>query len=211
MPTITALLPKVRRRYTLDLYLDGAFALSLHRTLAQEASLFVGRELSPEEATFLTEREGFRSALDAAYRFLAYRPRSEAEVRGRLRRRKVDPGLIEQAVAKLKDQRLIDDAAFAHQWTENRAGHSPRGRKLVRWELRQKGIESELADEATAELDDEAAAYQAAARRASRGTAGDYQTFRKRLSDFLLRRGFGYDVAARTVERLWRERDEGDA
>jgi len=34
---------------------------------------------------------------------------------------------------------------------------------------------------------------------------GDYQVFRRRLGDFLKRRGYGYGVVQETVARLWRE------
>ena len=140
MPIITALLSLPRRRNLVNLFLDGALAFTLHRSLVQEAGLFVGRELSQDEVQTLREQEEFRSALDAAYRFLAHRPRSEAEVRTRLRRRKVEASLIDRVVARLKEQRFLDDVAFAQQWAENRAYHSPRSRAMVRFQCCRKAF-----------------------------------------------------------------------
>ncbi|MBI2887869.1 MAG: regulatory protein RecX [Chloroflexi bacterium] len=208
MPTVTALIPQPRRRGRLTLFLDGTVAFQLHRILAREVGLFIGQELTPEGVQALQEREAFLSALDTAYRFLASRPRSEAEVRLRLRRGKIPGELADRVVERLKEQRLLDDEAFARQWAEQRAVASPRSRSLVRWELRQKGIGLEQAQQAVEELDDAEAAYQAGFRRGSRFKAGDYQAFRQVLWDFLRRRGFGYGVIAATIERLWRERSE---
>lgn len=208
MPTITALERQPRRKDRFNLFLDGAFALALHGDVAREAGLVTGKPLRPEEVQTLAGREAFQTALDAAYRFLAYRPRSEAEVRTRLRRKKVDGTTIEVVIAKLRDQRLLDDEAFAHLWTENRQAHSPRSGRMVQWELRRKGVPQEVAEEAAGAVDDEDAAYRAASARAARIRVPDYETFRKRFGDFLLRRGFGYGVARRTVERLWHERGE---
>ncbi|HLC30641.1 MAG TPA: regulatory protein RecX [Dehalococcoidia bacterium] len=207
MPAITALLPPPHRRGVVDLFLDGTLAFTLHRSVAQEARLFIGRELSQDDILALRDQEAFQSGLDAAYRFLAYRPRSESEVRTRLRRRKFEAGLIDRVVAKLKEQRFLDDVAFAQQWTENRATHSPRSRAMVRSELRLKGVAPEIAQTAVEDLDDAEAAYEAGGRRSLRIKAADYQEFRKRLWDFLRRRGFSYDVTSRVVERLWRERE----
>lgn len=208
MPTITALERQPRRKDRFNLYLDGEFALALHGDLAREAGLAAGRQLKREDLQALAGRETFQSALDAAYRFLSYRSRSESEVRARLRRRKVDDTTIGVVIAKLRDQRLIDDEAFALQWTENRQTHSPRSGRMVQWELRRKGVAQEVAAVAAAEVDDDQAAYRAAERRVSRLRAADYETFQKRLGDFLLRRGFGYGITRRTVDRLWRERGE---
>ena len=110
-------------------------------------------------------------------------------------------------VAKLKEQRFLDDVAFAQQWAENRGTHSPRSRTMVRSELRLKGVAPEIAQTAVEDLDDAEAAYQAGSRRSLRIKTADYQEFRRRLWDFLRRRGFSYDVTSRAVERLWRERE----
>ena len=208
MPTVTALLPQPRRKDRVNLFLDSAFAFPLHKKLAQEAGLFIGQELAEADIRALEHQATLRFALDIAYRFLALRPRTEAEIRTRLRRGRVAAELTERVVARLKEQRLLDDVAFAHQWAEHRAASSPRSRSLVRHELQLKGIGQELAQEAVLELDDEEAAYQAGARRVTRLKVQDHQEFRKRLWDFLRRRGFGYNVITITIERLWRERVE---
>jgi regulatory protein len=99
----------------------------------------------------------------------------------------------------------VDDAAFARTWVDGRSRLSPRSRRLLRRELQAKGIDGEAAREALEPLDDEDAALLAAERRATAMRELPYPEFRRRLGDFLRRRGFDSETARRTAERLWQD------
>ncbi|MFQ5471869.1 MAG: regulatory protein RecX, partial [Dehalococcoidia bacterium] len=81
----------------------------------------------------------------------------------------------------------------------------PRGRRLLAAELRAKGVDVELADESASACDDADAAYRAGARRAWSLSKQDHESFRRRLGNFLLQRGFDFEMSSRTVSRLWAE------
>src|SRR3972149_6940047 len=100
----------------------------------------------------------------AATNYLVYRPRSEPELRERLRRRGFSTDSIEAVIAKLKRLKYVDDAAFAEFWKDNRESISPRSQALTRLELRQKGIADDIIDQTVATIDDEDSAYRAAPR-----------------------------------------------
>lgn len=142
---------------------------------------------------------------EAALRYLAYRPRSAAEVRARLARQGYPPETIEATLGWLEQYALVDDRAFAEFWVESRQQGRPSSQRLIRAELLQRGVPGELARTAVDGVDDEESAYRAAARRAVKLSREDEAVFRRRLRAFLERRGFDYDVIARTVERIWRE------
>jgi regulatory protein len=72
-------------------------------------------------------------------------------------------------------------------------------------ELRQKGLDDEAVQSAMQDVDDEALAYEAAQKKALRWKDLEWNEFRKKLSDFLARRGFSYSVAAPVVTRIWNE------
>ncbi len=150
----------------------------------------------------MTNDEGWH---DAALRFLAARPRSVAEVRQRLRRRGAADEAVAEVVARLREEGLLDDAAFAAYWRENREAFRPRGRRLLQAELRQKGVTAEVARAALTDLDEDEQAYRAGLRRVRSVAGEDEVRFRRRLEDFLRRRGFGYEVAVQAVRRLWAE------
>ena len=141
----------------------------------------------------------------AATRYLGYRPRSEPELRERLRRRGFSTDDIGAVIAKLKRLRLVDDAAFAEFWKYNRESYSPRSKALTRLELRQKGIAEDIIDLAVATIDDEDSAYRAAMSKARSLSRSDYESFRRRLGGYLQRRGFNYGVIERTIKRVWQE------
>jgi regulatory protein len=143
-------------------------------------------------------------ALNAAFRLLSYRPRSEAELRSRLSRRFAPEG-VEAAIAQLKRMGLVDDAQFARFWRESREQHRPRSASIIRLELLRLGVEREVVQEALEGLDEEDSAYRAAARLVRRLRGLDYRAFKKKVGGYLQRRGFSAGVVRETVSRLWRE------
>jgi regulatory protein len=146
-----------------------------------------------------------QTPLDAAYRYLSYRPRSEFEMRVWLGRKGYGSRATENTLSALRAKGLLDDLAFARFWRESRESSSPRSRAALRSELRRKGIDPDVVAEALDGVDEEAAAYRAAQKKAARLATVDHDDFRTRLSGVLRRRGFSYEVTKHTVNRLWQE------
>ncbi|HXG35934.1 MAG TPA: RecX family transcriptional regulator [Dehalococcoidia bacterium] len=190
-----------RPRQARILFPDGS-QLTLDSRVLAESGLSTDHEVSPEALAELCRGHERRRAMDSALRLIAYRPRSEADIRARLARKQLDQSVIDETVQRLRELGLIDDEAFARSWVESRMRSSPRGKGLICWELRSQGVDPELAQEATSEIDDEEAAYSAALRKAAK--SGSYSDYRK-LRDFLLRRGFGYQTVARALRRVEEE------
>jgi regulatory protein len=209
---ITSLRFQKRSPDRVNVYLDGEFAFGL--PAIEAAKLRVGQNLEDHDIERLRSLDVEQKAYDRAVRFLAYRPRSEAEVRDRLERSDSDPAVIEAVIERLKAQSYLDDAEFARFWVEGRQRFSPRSTVALRQELRRKGLDDSTIAPAVAELDAVAAAYQAARPRALRlsGLAdSDPMLFRRKVGDFLLRRGFDYEVVREVVIRLMHELADGEA
>jgi len=85
--------------------------------------------------------------MEIAARFLAARPRTRWELERRLRRAGADEARIEATLARLAALGYVDDAGFARWWAEQRDRHSPRGRRLVEAELRQRGVPRDVLEE----------------------------------------------------------------
>jgi regulatory protein len=203
---ITALRASRGRGKRVKVFLDGRSAFSLEAEVALKERLKVGQELSAGQIEDLNGANQCQRCLDAAARYLSYRPRSQYELRKRLLRRGFDDDSIEVVLAKLKERGLIDDGNFAQFWKDNRQSFSPRSQWLTRLELKQKGVPNEVIEQVVSTIDDADNAYRAAANRARSLTMSDYQSFRRRLGEYLRRRGFGYGVINKTIERLWQER-----
>jgi regulatory protein len=205
MSVITRLARAKRQDNKINVYLDGKYSLSLPNDVVVREGLHKDQELSDAHLKSLVETGRQRRCLDAATRYIGYRPRSELEVRQRLQRRGFDGDSIEKAVSSLKEQGYIDDDSFARFWKENRQDFSPRSRRLTRMELQRKGVDNELIERIVSELDDSESAYRAALKKVRQLPLADYPLFRRRLGDHLRRKGFGYEVIKETVTRVWRE------
>ena len=204
---ITAI-EKQRHRQRANVYIDGRYAFSLSLELVAQAALHEGDTLSPQQVDSLRQADVKHQAHAAAIRLLAYRPRSEKEIRQRLFRRGLPPQVVQETIARLREQGLLSDDAFARFWVETRDQNSPRGRRLLWQELSAKGIEREIARQAIDAVAEEDAALRAAQNKARQLQGQEYAVFRRRLGDFLLRRGFPYPTVRTTIEKLWREGQE---
>ena len=204
MSKITAIRAGRRRGKRANVFLDGGFAFSLEAEVAIREGLQVGQELSANQIEALTRSDCFHRCLNTAANYLGYRPRSEFELRERLQRRGFNGDSVDAVLAKLKEQGLVDDMAFAQFWRDNRQSFSPRSQWLTKLELRQKGVAADIIDQVVDVADDESA-YRAALSKARSLSPSDYQSFRRRLGEYLKRRGFGYGVINHTVERVWQE------
>ena len=83
-------------------------------------------------------------AHDRALGFLSFRPRSSSEIRAYLARKGFSEAVIGEVLDRLSQSRLVDDAEFASYWIGNRQRFSPRGRRALLMELRQKGISLDI-------------------------------------------------------------------
>lgn len=192
-----------------NVYVDGKYALAL--PALEAARLRVGQSLSDADLARLRRVDAAAKAYDRAVQFLSVRPRSTAEVRRRLQQAELDEEAIHAALVRLTEQGYLNDAEFARYWIENRQQFRPMGEQALRQELRRAGLDSETIDESLAGLDTSEAAYAAGRPRAERLRAlleEDPAAFKQKLGNFLLRRGFSYEVSREVTNRLLREIQE---
>lgn len=207
---ITDIVPQRNDPERVSISIDGAFAFGLPAIAAAEERLRVGDEIDAERAAALLAIDERARAVSAALAFLAYRPRSEREVRDRLRQKGCPPATIDYVIEKLAGWRYLDDADFAKLWVDNRIANQPRGRRALEQELRRKGIAAETARDTldAVDLDERAAARETARKRLRQIGRADPTATRRRLADYLARRGFGYDTVRPVLDELLGETDD---
>jgi len=213
---ITAIRPQQRDPERVNLFLDGTFAFGLPLIVVAQESLKVGDSLTPAQVTHLEALDEQVKAVNSSLNLLARRPRSEREVRDRLKRKGFPSETIDLAIAKLEGWRYVDDEAFAKFWIENREANKPRGRRLLAQELRNKGVDRETIRESIADAD---VNELAGALELGRTKIRSYRTLepavaQRRLASFLARRGYGYDVVKPVLAELFcgvvEESSDGD-
>ena len=177
----------------------------LLRSLADEHGIRPGATVDDaalDRAAVESER---RRAWALSTRFLASRQRSEQEIRSRLTRESFDAAVVDQMVERLRQRRYLDDAQFARAWIEGRIRSRPRGRAVLRAELRARGVADELIDhELQCGYGDEIEiARPLAEKRARRLRGVAFDRFRQSLGAYLVRRGFERAATESLVTELW--------
>lgn len=202
---ITALEPQKRARDRVNVYLDGDFAFGLAGFVA--ANLKIGSQLSDEAIAELKAADGVERAHNRALDYLSYRPRSEAEVQAYLLGKDFPDDVVEEVLGRLSRAGLVDDAEFARYWSDNRARFRPRGKRMLQYELRQKGVVSSAIDEALDDYDEVSAVQKVAREQARRLKHLPPDTFRRRLHGRLARRGFSNDLIQEALDTLESSRE----
>ena len=200
---ITALKLQKRNHQRVNVYLDGEYAFGLARIVA--VWLAVGTELSDEKIAQLQAEDQRESAYQHALNLINFRPHTEVEIRQNLRRHKMDEEIIQYVLERLKDSGLVNDAGFANNWVDNRVELRPRSRRALAFELRQRGVDSDIIEQTLEKVDDSAMAYQAAQRQAHKINNNEWKEFRLKMLRYLAQRGFTYDVSAEAARRVWEE------
>ncbi|MBI2334805.1 regulatory protein RecX [Candidatus Daviesbacteria bacterium] len=141
--------------------------------------------------------------LQKIYRLLSFRDRSEKEIRDYLKNKTSKP---EQIINQLKEQGYIDDEKFAREWVESRRRSKHKGIRAIKAELWQKGIDKEIIEEVTGveclESSEEQIAEKALEKKAKAWQKLESMEFRKKATDFLMRKGFEYSVAKAVVDNF---------
>lgn len=144
-------------------------------------------------------------------RLLTGTPRTRQQLADALRKRQIPDDAAEEVLARFEEVGLIDDVAFADAWVESR--HHSRGlaRRALARELRTKGVDSQVVEDAVGQLDAEREAETARALvvdklRSTRGL--DREKRIRRLAGMLARRGYGEGLALHIVRQALEE--EGD-
>lgn len=137
-------------------------------------------------------------------RLLTGTPRTRRQLADALRKREIPEDVADEVLSRFEEVGLIDDSAFAGAWVESR--HHGRGlaRRALARELRTKGVDSALIDEAVGQLDaeqEEFTARELVARklRATRGLDRDRRL--RRLAGMLARKGYSEGLALRVVRQ----------
>lgn len=201
MGTITALTTQVKDPNRVNVFIDGDFACVLALEVA--AGLQIGRQITQAELEQLDKRDEIHRGRERVLRLLARRPYSSAEISRYLRRHQYDDEAIKNIIDDLTDVKLIDDDAFATYWVEQRETFRPRSRLALLQELGQKGIERDIVTEALSDLDEAEAARRVAQKQAGRWRGLSETEWRTRMTRYLLRHGYPYDLTRDVVTELW--------
>ena len=201
---ITSIELQAKRKDRFSVFLDDEFAFGIHQDVLLQSGIARGDELTEEQIEEILFLETRRAAKEKAMRLLAARPRSIHEIKDRLSQAKYPPPIIDWVVSELQRVGLLDDSEFARMFARSRMVTRPCGQFLLRRELKEKGLPPEAietaVEEAYKEKSERTLALELARKRKKRYQNLEPDKAKKRVSDFLLRRGFHWDMINEILE-----------
>ena len=201
---ITSIEPQKRNLKRRNIFLNEAYAFGLDEEVVLKYHLHEGDTVSEETVqTVLLEEERVR-AKQKALSLLAYRARSKAEIRERLSQRGYDQNVTDSVVSDLERVGLLNDPAFASAYVQTRMVQKPMGKRLLIRELLGKGVTESLAVRAVEDRYSSVTELEVALSlikpRLGRYRREKPDAVRRRIGDFLKRRGFDWDVIGEVMD-----------
>ncbi len=150
--------------------------------------------------------EDFEKFYNKALRFLSYRPRSEKEVRDRLKIKYQKSNLkdlmliIDRVIQKLKEKKFINDEEFAKGFVESRLRFKPRSLRLIKIELKQKGIDPETINNLQFTINDLEQAKKLVEKKIERIKSLSKEEIYIKLGRYLASKGFNWDTIKQVID-----------
>ena len=157
----------------------------------------------------------YQQVLERAFKLLSYKPRSVAELRERLLAKSgVDESTVNQVLSRLTELGYLNDQQFAINYAASRLNIKPLGRTRLRRDLERKKLPARTVEQAldaayTERHEDELIDRAIDKRLRLKGPPGSREETKK-LFDYLIRRGFGYDLVLRKIRQIAKDVDEFD-
>ena len=206
--TITSITVQNKRKDRYSIFLDHEYAFGLDRDVLLKSGIARGDELTAEQINEILELEQAQRAKDKALRLLAVRARSKQEIIDRLRMSKYSTQSIQWVVAELERLQFLNDEEFAAMYVRSRMATRPVGAMVLRQELKQKGVSEAFMESSIQQVFQENSESEVAlilARKKKKQVQElEEAQAKKRVADFLMRRGFQWDIVGDIIAR-WSE------
>jgi len=141
---------KKKGRY--NIFLDGEYAFGLYKETIYHFGLRTKDEFDEKKIEELKSYDEINFGKKVAYRFLNFKPRSEKEVRSKLKGHKLSEESINIIIDSLKEFKFINDEQYAKMYIESKISLKPEGRRWLNVRLAQKGIGKETAEKTVDEV-----------------------------------------------------------
>jgi regulatory protein len=204
---ITKILKK-RREY--EIFLDDKPGIRVSEGTLASAGLFTGKTMDERALEKITQSDSRERAHQLAVNFISYRPRSSKEITDRLTRKGFSAELTIEVIDRLRELHLLNDLEFARMYVRDKLQGKPMGKAMLRRKLLEKGIAFQTSESVLKEYvtdEDEQNAARALAERKLKVSRSKFSRLdplarRKRLTDYLLSRGFSHDIASKTARMM---------
>ncbi len=187
---------KDKTRY--NIYLDGDFAFGLYDVSLLEFQISSGDELDDKKLEEIRTFDEFLYGKRVAYNYLAYKPRTEKEVRSKLRLKKISETSSDKVIEDLQRLKFLDDEKYAKNYVEMKSRQKGLGRKMLFMKMMQKGLKKDSIEETLKEnfsTENEISSGVNLLRKyAKKNKLKTKDELRNKAFKYMFSRGYGYDV-----------------
>ena len=194
MNEITSITAQAKDKTRCNVYVDGRFCCGLTLEAVVKNRLKVGQSVTAERLAEIQLESEKNTAFDKALTHLSATRKTEKQIREFLQKKGYLPAVVDYVIEKLRGYGFLNDGEYAEAYVEQAAKR--KGGRLIRMELRSKGVTDAEIDGALEGLDEQTQqeTAQALLQKYMRGKAADVQTLQKAYRH-LMSKGFSYDVA----------------
>lgn len=193
MNEITAITPQIKDKRRCNVYVDGRFCCGLTLEATVKNRLKVGQTVSPERLAEIQLESEKNTAFDKALTHLSATQKTEKQVRAFLEGKGYLPAVISYVIEKLRSYNFLNDGQYAETYVE--CVGKRKGRRLIRMELKQKGVSEEAIDAAIEGLspEQEKETLSGLLEKYMRGKPCDKATLQKAYR-YLMGKGYDYEL-----------------
>ena len=201
MSEITAITEQVKDKTRCSVYVDGRFCCGLTLETVMKNRLKVGQAISAERLMEIQLESEKNTALDKALNFISRSQKTEKQIADYLAKKGYLPAVCEYVLEKMRGYSFVDDGQYAKAYAENAL--SKKGKRLIKAELKVKGVGEDEIDRAMEELDpeQELSTAKRLLEKYMRNKITDKPTLQKAYR-YLLSKGYDYDTAKSAMESL---------
>ena len=207
MNQITDITPQVKDKRRCNVYVDGRFCCGLTLETVVKNRLKIGQMITEEKLSEMQFDSEKNTAFDKALAHLSATRKTEKQMRAFLAGKGYLPAVIDYVVEKLYTYDFLNDGEYAEAYVE--CATKRKGGRLIRMELRGKGVSDEEIDRALAERSEgeEEEAAKAILQKYMKGNAFTKENLQKAYR-YLMGKGFEYETAKSALKSLEEFEDE---
>lgn len=190
-----------------NIYIDDKFAFGISEEIRFKHGLTVDQDIEDDFIQdILLYEEQFKTT-NYALNLLSYRQRSEKEIYNSLKRKGYEEPFIDKAIEYCKENKYIDDLAFAKSFINDKVNLNKLGPNRIKYELINKGISNDIIDKTLRinSRDEYETAIIVATKKFNSYKGQDQNAIYRKLGGYLQRKGYTFDIISKILNELLRD------
>jgi regulatory protein len=214
MPIVVGLKRKKRTKEWYLIYLSDGREILSYIDFIIKFNIKTGKNLTEEKIQEIKSSSNLLLAKEIAYKFLSYKPRTQKEVEERLRLKGFSDDIISKVIDDIKRYGFINDLEYARNFLLNRLRSKTFGKIALKQILLSKGIPNETIEQVLAERETLINEFEIALElaekklkqiKSSKKKKKDKNEQKRKIYEFLARRGFTWDTISRVVNTIFND------